>query len=269
VALSTEKNELRRSYLDSIGRVTLLAKMLFKDLLRRRVTLLLLFIVPALFDVLILVTTADQDVPVVFGILSDDIHIVNRRALAFVFLGVAAVGFLTSFLGFYLVFQRTETDRRLVLCGYRPEEIIISKLVVLTIIVAAIAVYEAAIILPFFEPQHIELMLLGLFLGGLIYGCYGLFIGSISIHELEGIFLIVLLANIDVGWLQNPSYFKDSANRTVIESLPGFLPTQLASLGAFTHEFSFEALAGSLLYASTFLLVAMFAFWIRVRIRRK
>lgn len=40
-----------------------------------------------------------------------------------------------------------------------------------------------------------------------MYSCYGLMVGAISLHELEGIFLIVLLANIDVGWLQNPSYY--------------------------------------------------------------
>lgn len=128
----------------------LLSKLLFKDLLRRRVTLLMLFVVPALFDVVILVTTAKQDVPVVFGILSDQsVEIVSRRALAFVFLGVAAVGFLTSFLGFYLVFRRTEADRRLALCGYRPDEIIAAKLTVLFVNVASIAIYEGLIIKAF------------------------------------------------------------------------------------------------------------------------
>ena len=254
----------------SVSRIVLLAKLLFKDLLRRRVTLLMLFIVPALFDVVILATTADQDVPVEFGILADDnVQVVNRRSMAFVFLGVAAVGFLTSFLGYYLVFRRTETDRRLALCGYRADEIIIAKLAVLFVIVASIAIYEATIIRPFFEPQHLELVLAGFFLGGLVYGCAGLFIGAVSVHELEGIFLIVLLANIDVGWLQNPSYYKDSTSPGVIESLPGYLPTQLASVGAFTDEVPLVAIWGSLSYAGLFLIAAVLAFWIRVRTRRK
>ena len=254
----------------TVSRVMLLATFLFKDLLRRRVTLLMLFIVPALFNVVILATTADQNVPVEFGILSDDnVQLVNRRSMAFVFLGAAAVGFLTSFLAYYLVFRRTETDRRLTLCGYRADEIIISKLAVLFVIVASIAIYEALIIRPFFEPQHFELVFAGFFLAGLVYSCYGLFIGAIAVHELEGIFLIVLLANIDVGWLQNPSYYKDSTSQAVIESLPGYLPTQLASVGAFTDEMPLVTIWGALSYAGLFLLGAVLTFWIRVRKRKK
>lgn len=254
----------------SLYRILLLSKLLFKELLRRRVTLLMLFIVPALFNVVILVTTAQQDIPVMFGMLSDQsVEIVSRRSMAFVFLGVAAVGFLTSFLGFYLVFRRTEADRRLALCGYRPDEIIIAKLTVLLLIIASIAIYEGLIIRPFFEPLHFERVLLGLFLGGLVYGCYGLLVGAVSLHELEGIFLIVLLANIDIGWLQNPSYYKDSTSQAVIESLPGFLPTQLASLGAFTDELPFVTVWGATLYGGVFLTLALVAFWLRIRRRAK
>lgn len=249
-------------------RICLLARLLFKDLLRRRVTLLLLFIVPALFDVIILVTTADRQDPVMFGIFSaETMLLVSRRALAFVFLGVAAVCFLTSFLAFYLVHRRTEPDRRLVLCGYHPVEIIFAKSAVLAVIVLSIAAYEALIISPFFSPLHFERVLAGLFLGGLVYSCYGLLVGAVSKHELEGIFLIVLLANIDVGWLQNPIYYKESNSRQVIELLPGYFPTQLACAGAFTHELPFKAIAGALLYAGFFLSAAALIFGRRLRRR--
>lgn len=68
---------------NSAYRTFLLSKLLFKDLLRRRVTLLMLFIVPALFDVVILVTTAESEDPIVFGILSDDkVEMVSRRAMS-------------------------------------------------------------------------------------------------------------------------------------------------------------------------------------------
>jgi membrane-associated phospholipid phosphatase len=251
---------------DHVHRIALLSGLTFKDILRRRVTLLLLFIIPALFDLIILVTTSEQQFPVIFGILPDDtIQMVNRRALSFVFLGIAAVCFLTSFLAFYLVYRRTEPDRRLALCGYRPIEIIISKMLVLIVIILSIAIYEGLIIRPFFEPQHFERVLAGLFLGGLIYSCYGLFVGTISLYELEGIFLIVLLANIDVGWLQNPIYYKESTSRQIIEILPGFLPVQLASTGAFTDEAPLVTIWGSLLYAGTFLLAAVMAFGLRIR----
>ncbi len=251
-------------------RIWLLSKFLFKDLTRRRATLLLLFILPAVFIIVILVTTAEYEDPVVLGILSDETEeMISRQALSFVFLGVAAVCFLSSFLAFYLVYGRTEPDRRLVLCGYRPAEIIVAKMAVLFVIVISIAVYEGLIIRPFFEPMHFERVLLGIFLGGLVYSCYGLFVGAISIHELEGIFLIILLANIDVGWLQNPIYYKESTSRQVIENLPGFFPTQLALVGAFTDELPWITIWGSLLYSGIFLAAAITAFWWRIRSRGK
>ncbi|MFQ5751405.1 MAG: hypothetical protein ACE5HI_05355, partial [bacterium] len=57
--------------LEKFHRVRLLSILLFKDILRRRVTILLLFIIPALFNLVILVTTAEHDDPIMFGILSD------------------------------------------------------------------------------------------------------------------------------------------------------------------------------------------------------
>lgn len=253
-----------------LNRILLLAKLLFKDLLRRRVTLLILFIVPVLFNIVILVITSEKKDPVVFGILSDEtVRMISRQALSFVFMGCAAVSFLTSFLAFNLVFKRAKVDHRLAICGYQPIEIIAGKMVVLIVIVLSIAIYEGLIIFPFLKPMHFIRLLTGFFLAGLIYSCYGLFIGAISLHELEGIFLIILVANVDIGWLQNPMYYSESTNQQVIKIMPGFFPTQLANVGAFTNEFPLVTLWGSFLYALVFLTAAMIAFWLRIKRRNK
>ncbi len=248
------------------NRILLLAKLLFKDLMRRRVTLLILFIVPILFNVVILIVTSEKEDPVVFGIFSDEtVRMISRQALSFVFMGCAAVSFLTSFLAFNLVFKRVAEDQRLANCGYQPLEIIAGKMIVLMAIILSIALYEGLIILPFLNPMYFSRLLTGFFLAGLIYSCFGLFIGSISKHELEGIFLIILVANVDIGWLQNPMYFSESTNQEVIKNMPGFFPTQMANAGAFTNEFPLKALWGSILYALVFFTGAMIAFWYRIK----
>lgn len=250
-------------------RILFLASLLFKDLLRRRVTLLILFIVPLLFNLVILVITSDTEDPVVFGILPEDtVRMISRQALSFVFMGCAAVAFLTSFLAFNLVFKRSSVDQRLAGCGFRPAEIITSKILLLLALILVIAVYESLMVSPFVEPLHFGRFLCGFILAGTIYSCYGLFIGSVAKHELEGIFLIILVANVDIGWLQNPIYFYESANQQVIKLLPGFCPTQLANLGAFTHEFRWIILYGSLAYVALFLSLAMIAFRVKIRQRR-
>ena len=99
---------MKKPYI-KISRVLLLAGLLFKDLFRRRVTLLILFIVPVVFNIVILILTSEKEDPVVFGILSDEtVRMISRQSLSFVFMGCAAVSFLASFLAFNLVFKRTK-----------------------------------------------------------------------------------------------------------------------------------------------------------------
>ncbi len=94
----------------------------------------------------------------------------------------------------------------------------------------ALSLYETAtaIVRPYLEPLHLDRVALGFFLGGLTYGILGLCLGAAAAHELEGIFAIVLFTNIDVGWLQNPIYYASSAQRGLIDGLPGHHPTQIA-----------------------------------------
>jgi hypothetical protein len=273
--------------LDGARKVTTAARLLLKDLLRRRLTLLLLFVVPALFDAIVLVTTGrrpievtlaalveegaavrhpgDRPDPFDLGLLDDGLRALDQRSLSLVFLGGAAVCFLSCFLAFYLVHKRTEIDARLVLAGFRPHEVLGSKLAALGVLVLVLAAYETAIIRPYLAPRHVEIVALGFALGGLVYGCLGLLIGAISAHELEGVFLIVLLANVDVGWLQNPIYYASSDRRSLIESLPGHASTQIAMAGAFADRLPGGLASRSLLYAAAALAAALAAFGLRIR----
>ena len=117
----------------------------------------------------------------------------------------------------------------------------------------------------YLEPRHIVRLASGFLLGGAVYGCLGFVIGAVSVHEIEGIFAIVLLTNIDVGWLQNPIYYATSERRALIESLPGHYPTQLAITGAFTDDLPRGVILRSLVYAVATLLAALLAFGLRIR----
>jgi ABC-2 type transport system permease protein len=270
---------------DRFRPVAVAARLLLKDLLRRRITLLLLFVVPALFNVVVLATTASRQIEVTLGTLVEDgaeirtnppgpfdielldngSRTLDEQKLSLVFLGGAAVCFLTCFLAFNLVHKRREVDARLVLAGYRAHEVLVAKLAVLLLLVALLAVYEIAIIRPWVRPEHVERLAAGFFLGGLVYGCLGLLVGAVVKHELEGIFVIVLLTNIDVGWLQNPIYYAHSQRRAFIECLPGYAPTQLAVVGSFTDDVPVGAEVRALAYAGVVLLAALLAFGLRIR----
>jgi hypothetical protein len=268
-------------------RVGTAARLLSKDLLRRRIALLLLFVVPALFDAVVLVTTASRSIDVTFGSLveedtrektsvaaldqfasmfvDDGARTVDERRLSLVFLGTAAVSFLACFLAFNLVHKRRDVDARLVHAGYRAHEVLLAKLVVLVAVVFALSLYETAILLPWIDAHQVVLVIAGFFFGGAIYGCLGMLVGALVKNELEGIFTIVLLTNIDAGWLQNPIYFAHSQRRDLIRALPGYGPCQLAVAGAFTDDSPHGALLRAALWASGALVVALVAFGVRIR----
>ena len=240
-----------------------------KELLRSRITLILLFLIPTLFYALIVLTTTDQTIVFKLASISEKTFVqVSTRSMSLIFIGIAAVGLLTSFLALNLVQKHIEVNRRLVLCGYRPSELIVSKLGVLMCVIILIAGYVAAMLPLFFQPHRFLMVLLGFALGGFVYSCYGLLVGAIFRRELEGILFIVLLANIDAGWLQNPIYYTAAQNQWIIRYLPAYFPSQTCMVSAFTDYGIFASLIKSIIYGSILLLTALLIYFWRMRVQR-
>jgi hypothetical protein len=167
-----------------------------------------------------------------------------------------------------LVQKHTETNRRLILCGYKTAELIVSKLTVLLCVTVLISFFVAGMLLLFFRPDRFLHVVLGFALGGFVYGCYGLLVGTFCKGEMEGILFIVLLANIDVGWLQNPTFYTDAQNTQIIRYLPAYFPSQTSMVAAFSKHSIRASFVGSLLYGSAFLGVSLLIFWRKMRIHK-
>ena len=99
---------------------------------------------------------------------------------------------------------------------------------------------------------------------GLVYGCYGLLVGTLVKRELEGILLVALLVNLDVGWLQNPLFYAGANNKQIIRYLPAYFPSQAAMVSAFSDHAIGGPLYGALIYAGIFLLLALVVFHLRM-----
>lgn len=240
-----------------------------RALLRSRTVLLLLFVIPTLFYALIILTTkTDHRIAFRLASVSSEAFIqASQRYEALIFIGLTAVGLLTSFLALHLIQKQARVNRRLVLCGYRPSELIASKLTVLLCVIFVVAWYVALMLPLFFAPNRFVLVALGFMLGGYVYGCYGLLVGSIFKRELEAIFFIILLANLDAGWLQNPIYYAEAQNQAIIRHLPAYFPSQVSMVSAFTDYPITNALIGGIGYGSLLLLAAMLIFWLRMKMR--
>jgi hypothetical protein len=242
-------------------------QMAAREIGRSRIALILLFVIPTLFYALVALTTSTRQVAFRLAAVAGAPNVaVSAQRQALIFMGLTAVGLLTSFLALVLVQKHAPANRRLVLAGYRPSELILSKLALLGCVVALIGSYVAAMLLLFFPPEHLGLLVVGFMLGGYVYGCYGLLVGSVVRQELEGILLVVLLANIDVGWLQNPLFYAEAQNKAIIRHLPAFFPAQASMIAAFTDHPVTVPVLGSLAYGSSLLVIAMLLYWRKMRV---
>ena len=243
--------------------------MILKMLLRRRIILISLIVIPVVFLTVVELTAPTRFIP--FRLASLDVSVFIRESLkkiALVFFSVTSTGFLVSLLALNLVQIENEVNRRLVICGYNPFELLISNLLALLLMILSIAVYIGLLISAFVSLRHLPMFIFGLMLIGFVYGCYGLAIGSLIKGKLEGVFFIVMLANIDSGWLQNPMYYAEAHNNAVIRYLPAYFPSQSAIIAAFTDYSGANARFYSILYGTGFLIIALLIFYNKMRIKK-
>ena len=239
------------------------------EMLRNRIILILLLVIPSVFFTITRLTTPIYDVFFKLASLSEETYVqVSLRSEALVFIGIATVGLLAAFLALNLIQKSDTVNRRLILCGYSTGELALTRFGVLLFLLLILGAYICLISLLFFQPRHLFQMYIGFFSTGYVYGAYGLFIGAMVRRELEGILLVVLLANIDIGWLQNPVFYADAQSKIIIHYLPAFCPSQVSMIAAFTDYSILKPLAGSLLYRILFLVAAFFIFWTKIRIYR-
>lgn len=234
-----------------------------------RIALVLLFLIPTVFLLMVDYTTTDESIDFVISSISEGAPISSTaRNMSLVFTAIATVGFLTSFLALNLIQKDTDVYRRLVLCGYRAAELILAKLTVLVSVTVLVGIYVSVLLLMFFRPGNWFMVAVGFVLAGFVYGSFGLLVGSVLKGQLEGILFVVLLANLDAGWLQNPVYYTAARNTGLIRRLPAFYPSQIALVSAFADEFSvMKPVMGSLVYGTVLLGLALLCFSKRMQIR--
>ena len=240
--------------------------MILKMLVRQKIVIILLLIIPAFFLTIVEFTTSDRMLPFQLASLDDDVFInISEKGISFIFFAVASSGFLVSFLALNLIQKNNKVNRRLIICGYHPIELLISILLALFLVIVLIAVYVGILTNAFYTIDNLGRFILGLVLIGFVYGSYGLAVGSLIKVELEGILLIVLLVNIDVGWLQNPLFYAEAQNQIIIKYLPAYFPSQTAIITAVTDYSAAAAAMNGILYGLVFLIFSMLIFFYKMQ----
>lgn len=212
----------------------------FREQWRRPLLLVLLVTVPFLFISWSFAIT--DATPRLVTLPGGERILTNMRDLHGAIMVPITVGFLSGLVGLFVVRSAIESDRRLVVAGFLPGEVIVPRLAVLgvaSVIVLAVSLVVTALD---FTPASWPPFVAGNLLTGLIFGAIGALAGA-SLGRLGGAYFMFFLPMMDIGVAQNPMFFSgDPPGWATL--LPGYGPTRVLIDGAFAENF---AAAGPLL----------------------
>lgn len=144
------------------------------------------------------------------------------------------VAFLAGLAGLFVVIGSAQADRRLVLAGFRPREILGARLGVITLAAVLVSAVSLVVTAFSFSPEAWVPFAAGTLLVALTYAMIGVVVGPI-VGKLGGLYLMFLIPFLDVGLGQNVMF--DAAPPAWGAWMPGHGATRLLIDGAFTPTF--------------------------------
>ncbi len=238
----------------------------FAELLRNRLGLILLFIIPALFLIAADLTAGNIIIPVKIG--SGGIQttlFLSQKKISTVFMSSAVAGFLTGFYTSYIFHNTKEYYRNAVACGLPAALYLVSVFFFFMFLNFIISLFISALILVLMNPLQSLNLLLSYLLLGLIYGLFGCIAGALSKDFLIALLPVVLLVNFDAGWLQNPVFYTYAQKSEFIKWLPAYHPCQLLFFSVFTTGYNAGSLLSGFIYGSGFFLLLLAIELIKLR----
>jgi hypothetical protein len=174
-----------------------------RDYRRNRVLWALLFIVPATFIALAAAQTPLTPMPV--ALLEGTRHVTiihSLRQIHAAEMASIASALLAGITGLFVITGSVDGDRRLVLAGYRPVDVLAARLGVIagaTIMVTATSLAVSAIFLSpasWVEYAGADLLI------AFTYAMFGVLLGPL-VGRLGGLYVLLLMAIVDVGYGQS------------------------------------------------------------------
>ena len=226
----------------SIRKMTIAFRMTLLEIMRNRISLVSLLILPSVMYYIVLLGFTNEDIP--FEIRENNIRYVmifSERDIWSVYISLSIVAFLMAFTGFYLMFSAKKTDYRLCRCGYKPWELLIPKILAVVVLVTLLSVYMLVFQWVVFNPKNTPAFLLSLITIGINYGVWGAIVASLVRSELEGSYIVFFLVLLDIGYLQIP-FMSGILDKWYIMLLPAYFPARLAEQSALLSLWSLSPL---------------------------
>lgn len=229
----------------------LLYSLTFKELIRNKLGLVLIFVIPTLFLAVVEWTSGSGTLPIKLFFFKHVTQVsINTRDMSLVFMAAAIGGFLMSYYAVLLFHKDFEYFRYCIHMKLSPLTFIASRFCFFFSLVAVLGIYTTLLIRSLMSFTQIISALIGFILLGAIYGAYGGIVGILSKDFMTAMLFVALLANIDAGWLQNPVFYSTAQQSEVIRWLPAFFPCQFIFSSIFSGKTNLWAALMSLLYAT-------------------
>lgn len=244
----------------------LLYKLTALELLRNKLGLLLLFVIPSLFLAVVEWTSGEGLLPIkLYFFKNIEELFLNQREISLVFMSAAVCGFLMSYYAILLFHQDFEYYRYCISMKLSPFTFVASRFCFFFTLVMVLAAFITLAMRSLMVFHQIGSAFAGFVLLGLIYGAYGGIVGILSKDFMVAILFVVLLANIDAGWLQNPVFYSTAQETEIIRWLPAFFPCQFIFSSIFSGKTNVWALLMSFLYASILFASLFFAVYVKIK----
>lgn len=236
-----------------MSRLAVASRMGFREQVRRPLLLVLLVVVPFFF--ITKAISATQRLPRVIGLPAGAQVLTNMRDIHGAVMAAITVSFLAGLVGVFVMQSVRQADRRLVVAGFRPVEVLVPRLLVLSAATAFVLAVSLAVTALSFAPNGWLAFSIGNLLAGFIYAMLGALAGAV-LSPLGATYLMLFGAMLDLGIVQNPM-FGTGVPPAWGALLPGYGPGRIIIGAAFSDRFAWSELALSLGWALALAVVVL------------
>ena len=216
-----------------MNRVAVAARLGFREQARRPLLVGQLVGLPFFFITRAIAQT--EQLPRTIGLPGGGDVLTNMRDIHGADMAAITVAFLAGLIGVFVMQSARQADRRLVVAGFRPGEVLAPRLFVLAAGAGLVVAVSVAVTAMSFTPTLWAPFILGNLLAALIYAMLGALAGA-TLGKLGATYLILFGAMLDLGIVQNPM-FGSGEPPAWGALLPGYGPGRVIIDAAFSDQF--------------------------------
>lgn len=165
---------------------------------------------------------------------------------------VFSTAFLAGILGLFQAIDARSADERLVLTGFPPSTLLVTRLVTILLVAGVAAAFSFGVLWYSLTPESPVLTFGFLVAGGVSYALVGVLVGTILPREFEGSLVMVFIANMD-------AFFGSSMSKvetTLTHYLPLYYPRRLVESAVLDGTYATDDAVGAVVYLAVLFVAA-------------